>query len=77
MTGLDATGKRCNLVWDAEAGAGYLYLTSSREGEAVHQRIVENPVEGIGDVVLDFNEAGELLGIEFLDEQALPSRWKS
>jgi uncharacterized protein YuzE len=60
------------LEWDSEVGAGYIYLTEIGPGEAVHQRIVENPVAGIDDVVLDFDASGRLLGIEFLDAAALP-----
>jgi uncharacterized protein YuzE len=60
------------LKWDPEAGAGYLALAAIGDGEAVSQRIVENPVRGLGEIVLDFDERGRLLGIEFLDERALP-----
>jgi hypothetical protein len=60
------------LEWDREAGAGYWAFGPIGAGQAVSQRIVENPVPGIGDIVLDFNEGGRLLGIEFLDERALP-----
>jgi uncharacterized protein YuzE len=60
------------LEWDPEVGAGYLAFGPIKDGEAVSQRIVENPVPGIDDIVLDFDEQGRLLGIEFLDERALP-----
>ena len=60
------------LEWDSEAGAGYLAFGPIGEGEAVSQRIVENPVRSLDDIVLDFDERGRLLGIEFLDERALP-----
>ena len=60
------------LEWDPQVGAGYLAFGSIGDGEAVSQRIVENPVPGIDDIVLDFDERGRLLGIEFLDERALP-----
>jgi uncharacterized protein YuzE len=60
------------LTWDTEADAGYFALTEIGPGEAVSQRVVENPVEGIGDIVLDFDAEGRLLGIEFLDGRALP-----
>ena len=60
------------LEWDQEVGAGYLAFGPIGDGEAVSQRIVENPVPGIDDIVLDFDERGRLLGIEFLDERALP-----
>ena len=60
------------LKWDPEVGAGYLALAAIGDGEAVSQRIVENPVRGLDDIVLDFDVRGRLLGIEFLDERVLP-----
>lgn len=60
------------LTWDGEADAGYLYLTPIGPGEAASQRVVENPVAGLGDVVLDFDREGRLLGVEFLDRRLLP-----
>ena len=61
------------LAWDGEVDAGYLALTEIRPGQAVSQRVVRNPVSGIGDVVLDFDREGRLLGIEFLDSRLLPT----
>lgn len=61
-----------SLEWDPEAGAGYLAFGAIDAGEAVSQRIVENPVPGIDDIILDFDDQGRLLGIEFLDGRALP-----
>ncbi len=66
-----------SLEWDPEAGAGYWAFGPIGAGEAVSQRIVENPVPGIDDIVLDFDERGRLLGIEFLDERALPPDFAS
>jgi hypothetical protein len=60
------------LSWDDDAAAGYLPLREIRAGQAVHQRVVANPVAGVGDVVLDFDAEGHLLGIEFLDERIVP-----
>ena len=54
---------RLRLTWDAEVDAGYLYLTDIGDGDAVSQHIVENPVEGLGDVILDFDREGRLLGV--------------
>ena len=62
------------LTWDGEVDAGYLELAEIRPGQAVSQRVVENPVSGIGDVVLDFDREGRLLGIEFLDSRLLSTR---
>jgi uncharacterized protein YuzE len=61
-----------HLTWDSEAEAGYFPLTEIGPGEAVSQRLVKNPVSGIGEIILDFDADGRLLGIEFLDERALP-----
>jgi hypothetical protein len=47
------------LTWDTEADAGYFALTAIGPGEAISQRIVENPVDGIGDIVLDFDAQGD------------------
>jgi uncharacterized protein YuzE len=60
------------LTWDGEADAGYLHLTDIAPGEAVTQRVIENPVQGLGDIVLDFDHEGRLLGIELLDARLLP-----
>ena len=60
------------LTWDGEVDAGYLALTEIGQGEAVSQRIVRNPVKWLGDVILDFDKMGRLLGIEFLDSRLLP-----
>ena len=65
------------LNWESEVDAGYLNLTSIDDGDAYFQRVVENPVNGIGDVVLDFNRQGQLLGIEFLDSKAAPPGWRT
>jgi uncharacterized protein YuzE len=62
------------LTWDWEVDAGYLYLTDIGPGEAVSQRVIENPVDGVGDIVLDFDREGRLLGIELLDPRLLPIR---
>jgi uncharacterized protein YuzE len=62
------------LTWYDEADAGYLYLTDIAPSEAVTQRVVENPVVGVGDVVLDFDREGRLLGVELLDPRLLPRR---
>jgi hypothetical protein len=61
-----------SLEWDPEVGAGYLALGPIEAGEAVSQRVVENPVPGIGDIVLDLDEQERLLGLEFLDMRVLP-----
>ncbi|HEV7869821.1 MAG TPA: DUF2283 domain-containing protein [Modestobacter sp.] len=61
-----------DFSWDREAGAGYLALGPISAGEAVTQRIVASPVQGMGEVVLDFAGDGRVLGIEFLGRRLLP-----
>jgi uncharacterized protein YuzE len=65
-------GLPLHLTWDSEAGAGYLPLARIGPGKAVSQRVVANPVDGIGDIIVDFDADGRLLGVEFLDERAVP-----
>ncbi len=61
------------MTWDARVDAGYLYLAESGDGQAVGQARVVNPVDGdLGDVVLDFDRQGRLLGVEFLGRRLLP-----
>lgn len=57
---------RVRLEWDTEADAGYIAFADMADGEAVHQKVVTNPVAGLGDLVLDFDAAGHLLGVEIL-----------
>ena len=65
------------LEWDAEVDAGYLYLADIGPGEAISQRVVASPVDGLGEIVLDFDREGRLLGIEFLGRRLLPAGWES
>lgn len=60
------------LTWDGVVDAGHLALTEIGRGGPVSQRIVRNPVKRLDDVILDFDEAGHLLGIEFLHHRLLP-----
>ena len=60
------------LSWDGDARAGYLPLAPIGPGEAAHQRVVGNRVAGLGDLVLDFDAQGRLLGVEFLDRAVTP-----
>ncbi|MCX4688723.1 DUF2283 domain-containing protein [Kitasatospora purpeofusca] len=53
-------------TYDAEADAAKLYLVDEmRAGEATTQVVVDVP-EGVGEIVLDFDSAGKLLGVEVL-----------
>lgn len=53
------------LAYDSEANAAYLQLVDEvAEGAAVENVVIERP--GKGDVVLDFDAAGRLLGVELI-----------
>ncbi len=64
---------RARLSWDADVEAGYLEFVDIGPGEAVHQRVVPNPEAGLGDLVLDVDDAGHLLGIEIAGARQLPA----
>lgn len=66
--GMDSTDRTVDVqfTWDGEADAGYIALTRVGLGEAVHQRVVANPVADLGEVVLDFDSDGRLLGVEII-----------
>ena len=56
------------LMWieyDTEANAAYVHLeTDTLDGAAVENVVIERP--GHGDVVLDFDADGRLLGVEVI-----------
>jgi uncharacterized protein YuzE len=53
------------VTYDAQANAAYVYLVDAiRPGEAVRQQV-------IGNVILDFDIDGKLLGIEVLDARGV------
>jgi uncharacterized protein YuzE len=52
------------LTYDDEANAAYLELEDITEGTAVENVVVERP--GRGDIVLDFDADGRLLGVEVI-----------
>ncbi len=62
---LEEAGRAVTI--DPYAGAGYVYLTTIRDGDAVRQVQVDEQ-----DIVLDFNANGELIGIEFLSLAVMP-----
>jgi uncharacterized protein YuzE len=55
------------VTFDVEVGAAYVYLTNIQPGTAVRQVVVEG-----GDVVLDFDQDGHLLGIELMTTRLIP-----
>ena len=55
---------------DTEADAAYLSITDPEEGGAAVEQVVVGR-EGRGDIVLDFNAAGRLLGVEVVGASAL------
>jgi uncharacterized protein YuzE len=57
------------LTYDAEADAAYLELEDIAEGSAVENVVVERP--GLGDIVLDFDADGRLLGVEVIGATTL------
>ncbi|MBD8585953.1 DUF2283 domain-containing protein [Frigoribacterium sp. CFBP 8766] len=55
---------------DPDSDCAYFYVAPSiAHGEAVEQVVVER--EGRGDIVLDFDSAGRLLGVEIVGARAL------
>ena len=54
---------------DEQAGTGYIYLHPIADGAAVEQVQVESK-----HLILDFDQDGELLGIEFLDLSVMPKQ---
>lgn len=57
---------------DPHVDAAYLHLAESvSEGEAITQVTVQPPREGHGELVLDFDRQGRLVGIEVLGVSTL------
>ena len=57
------------LTYDDEANAAYLEIEEIAAGTAVENVVVERP--GRGDIVLDFDADGRLLGVEVIGATAL------
>ena len=61
------------IEFDRDAGAGYIYVAGEvGPGSAVENLVVERG--GKGDIVLDFDEHGRLLGIEIIGARELLGR---
>jgi len=52
------------ITYDAEADAAYVAFRHIEVGEAVENLVIGRP--GKGEVILDFSEAGTLLGVEII-----------
>jgi uncharacterized protein YuzE len=52
------------VTYDVEANAAYLELDDVAEGSAVENVVIQRPSQG--DIVLDFDADGHLLGIEVI-----------
>ena len=58
------------MTFDPEADAAYLYIADEiPNGAAVENLVVER--KGKGDIVLDFDATGHLLGVEIIGAEAL------
>ncbi len=57
------------VTYDKEADAGYIAFVRIKDGEAKRQEAVSFP--GHGEVVLDFDDAGRLLGLEVIGARSL------
>lgn len=58
------------ITLDTEVNAAYVAIADDvRDGDAVEQVVIERPDRG--DVVLDFDAAGHLLGIEIIGANEL------
>jgi uncharacterized protein YuzE len=60
---------RMRLTFDPEADAAYLNIEEIPPGAAVENVVVGR--EGKGDIVLDFDADGYLLGVEIIGAEAL------
>ncbi|UCR88145.1 DUF2283 domain-containing protein [Mycetocola spongiae] len=55
------------ITYDADANAAYIYIAESiAAGESVAQTDALATPGGLGEVILDFDRRGHLLGIEIL-----------
>lgn len=60
------------VTFDRSANAAYIYLSDAVPGDAVRQHVVDES-HTRGQIVLDFDARGRLIGLDVLDAtQALP-----
>lgn len=66
-----AKGKRFGATWDKKDDVAYVQLAKKMpKGSAVRQVVLDNLTPG-GELVLDFDKNGKLLGIEILGLKAI------
>jgi uncharacterized protein YuzE len=64
-----------HVDYDHEADAAYVYVTEIGPGEAVEQVICEDERLPTGDVIVDLDNEGRILGFEVLAaSRALPTK---
>ena len=63
------------ITYDASVDAAYIYLTDNPKPDGVARTYSCDPTEVNGEINLDFDTAGRLIGIEVLDaSKRLPDR---
>lgn len=63
------------IEYDVEADAAYVYVTKIGAGEAVEQVVLEDDQLPGGELIIDLDNQGRLLGFELLSAStALPSK---
>lgn len=59
-------GPKICATYDARADAAYIYVGDAAATGAALQQIVVQGTPGTGEVIIDFDEAGTILGFEIL-----------
>ena len=60
-----------SITYDREADAAYIYLVPKELARRVANTYACDPQEVKGQIQLDFDESGQLIGIEVLDASRL------
>lgn len=69
-----AKGKRFEASWDKKNDVAYVQLAKKiAKGSAVRQVVIDNLTPG-GEIILDFDKNGKLLGMEILGLNAITPR---
>lgn len=61
------------ITYDKEVDAAYIYLVPSIEHGGIKKTYLCDPLKVNGQINLDFNEEGKLIGLEVLDASRLLS----